>query len=230
MESKIGPALSAESLTEKVFAWLTEAIEKGELAPGTRIREATLARRLGISRGPLREALRRLEGRKLVQHSQNFGVSVRPLSLKDIIEVFEVRESLEGTACRLATHAMSSAEIESLFELLRKHRAQIQRHKGEAYFQRAGDLDFHYRIAKGSGNKRLAELLCDELYYPVRIHRYRSSARPGRAFKALEEHESIVKAMRDGDADLAEVLMRAHIRRVTNGLRQDLENTEREAS
>jgi DNA-binding GntR family transcriptional regulator len=230
MEIETGPPLSAESLTEKVFMWLTEAIEKGDLAPGERIREATLARRFGISRGPLREALRRLEGRKLVQHSQNLGVTVRPLSLSDIVEVFEIRESLEGTACRLATAAMSNDEIEGLLELLRKHRKHIQRHKGEAYFQRAGDLDFHFRIAKGSGNKRLAELLCDELYYPVRIHRYRSSIRPGRAFKALEEHEAIVEAMRDRDAHLAEVLMRAHIRRATNSLRQDFENAEREAS
>jgi len=221
MQSEIGTALNAESLTEKVFVRLTEAIEKGELPPGSRIREAVLARQFGISRGPLREALRRLEGRKLVQHSQNLGVSVRPLSLEDMIEVFQVREALEGTACRLATEAMSNKEIDGLFDLLKKHREQIQRQRGEAYFQRAGDLDFHFRIAQGSRNKRLAELLCDELYHPVRIHRYRSSVRPGRAFKALEEHEAIVEAMRDRDAQLAEVLMRAHIKRATNGLQSE---------
>jgi DNA-binding GntR family transcriptional regulator len=221
MEREIGTLLNAESLTEKVFVRLMEAIEKGELPPGSRIREAALARQFGISRGPLREALRRLEGRKLVQHSQNLGVSVRSLSLDDMIEIFQIREVLEGTACRLAAEAMSDKEIDGLLELLNKHRAQIQRQRGEAYFQRAGDLDFHFRIAQGSRNKRLAELLCDELYYPVRIHRYRSSVRPGRAFKALEEHEAIVEAMRDRDAPRAEELMRAHIKRATTGLESD---------
>ena len=221
MEREIGTLLNAESLTEKVFVRLMEAIEKGELPPGARIREAALARQFGISRGPLREALRRLEGRKLVQHSQNLGVSVRSLSLEDMIEIFQIREALEGTACRLATEAMSDKEIDGLFELLKKHRAQIQRQRGEAYFQRAGDLDFHFRIAQGSRNKRLAELLCDELYYPVRIHRYRSSVRSGRAFKALEEHEAIVEAMRDRDPHRAETLMRAHIKRATAGLQSD---------
>src|ERR1700722_9847438 len=108
MQSEIGTVLNAESLTEKVFVRLMEAIEKGELPPGSRIREAVLARQFGISRGPLREALRRLEGRKLVQHSRNLGVSVRSLSLEDMIEVFQVREALEGTACRLATEVMSN--------------------------------------------------------------------------------------------------------------------------
>src|SRR5258708_4487961 len=97
-----GP-LAAESLSDKVFERLMEAIEKGELPFGSRIREASLARELGISRGPLREALRRLEGRKLVKHTPNLGVRVCDLSKSDIIEVFEMREALEGTACRLAT-------------------------------------------------------------------------------------------------------------------------------
>ncbi len=225
MRSEIGAALSAESLTDKVFVRLMEAIEKGELPPGARIREAVLARQFGISRGPLREALRRLEGRKLVRHSQNLGVTVRPLSLADMIEIFQIREALEGTACRLATQAMPDREIDGLSDLLEKHRAQIARQRGEAYFQRAGDLDFHFRVVLGSRNKRLVELLCDELYHPVRIHRYRSSVRPGRAFKALAEHEAIVAAMRKRDATRAEDLMRAHIRRATENLRAENDKT-----
>jgi DNA-binding GntR family transcriptional regulator len=220
---KVGVTLTAESLSDKVFDCLIKAIETGELPLGSRIREATLARQFGISRGPLREALRRLEGRKLVKHSQNLGVRICPLSINDVVEIFQIREVLEGAACRLATEAMSQAELDGLARLLEKHQSQIQRQRGEAYFQRAGDLDFHFCIAQGSRNKRLIELLCDELYYLVRIHRYRSSVRPGRSFKALEEHQTIVEAMRSRDSQRAELLMRAHIGRVTLSLQSQTE-------
>lgn len=229
MADEIGTVLRAESLADKVFDRLMEAIEKGELPPGSRIREAALARQYGISRGPLREALRRLEGRKLVKHNLNLGVTVCSLSLEDIIQVFQNREALEGMACRLATERMSEAELDELEELLDKHRAQIQKQRGEAYFQRSGDRDFHFRIAQACGNPRLTQMLCDELYYFIRIHRYRSSVRPGRAPRALQEHQGIVAAMRARDADRAEALMRAHIRRATDGLRLEAKRPERAA-
>ena len=216
-----GGALTADSLAAKAFDRLIDAIEKGELPLGSRIREAPLARQFGISRGPLREALRRLEGRKLVEHSPNLGVRIIALSLNDVVEIFQMREVLEGAACRLATERMSDRELDDLSRLLEKHQTQVQRQRGEAYFQRAGDLDFHFRIAQGSGNKRLVQMLCDELYYLVRIHRYRSSFRPGRSFKALEEHHAIVEAMRSRDAARAEQLMRAHIAGATRSLAED---------
>ncbi len=220
----VGGALIPDSLTDKVFDRLIEAIEKGDLPLGSRIREAALARQFGISRGPLREALRRLEGRKLVKHSQNLGVRICALSLEDVIEIFQIREVLEGIACRLATEKMSQRELDDLAKLLEKHQTQILRQRGEAYFQRAGDLDFHFRIAKSCGNRRLIDLLCDELYYLVRIHRYRSSVRPGRSLKALEEHQAIVEAMRSRDAERAEQLMRTHVGRATLGLQSELES------
>ncbi len=211
--------LAAESLADKVFERLMEAIEKGELPLGSRIREAALARELGISRGPLREALRRLEGRRLVKHTPNLGVRICELTGADILEVFQMREALEGMACRLATENMSDAEIEDLTALLKQHETQSELRRGQAYYQRAGELDLHFRIAQGSGNRRLVDLLCGELYYFVRIHRFRSSERPGRAVKALSEHRAIIDAMRDRDADRAEALMRAHVRRATENLR-----------
>lgn len=211
-----------ESLAEKVFGLLIDAIERGELAPGTRIREAALARELNISRGPLREALRRLEGRKLLQYTPNLGMRVATLSLKDIVEIFQMREALEGMACRLATENMTDAEIDELAELLKLHRGNKELRQGAAYYQRAGDLDIHYRIAVGSRNERLVELLCKDLYHYVRVHRYRSSEAPGRAGRALAEHEAIIKAMRARDPDLAERLMRAHIHRALENLKQKL--------
>ena len=92
MVSVLNASLIAESLADKVLSIITEAIEKGELPPGSRIREATLARQLGISRGPLREALARLEGRRILEYTPNFGMRVATVSLKDVIEIFQMRE------------------------------------------------------------------------------------------------------------------------------------------
>lgn len=208
--------VSADTLSGKIAEKLTEAIERGELPLGSRIQEASLARQMGISRGPLREALRLLEGRKLVTRTPNFGARVCALSDGDIIEMFQIRESLEGTACRLATERMTPEVLAELDELLLLHEKQIG--EGTSYYQTSGDLDFHFRIARASGNARLEHLLCEELYYFIRIHRYRSSAMPGRAHKALSDHRAIVKAMREGKGEKAETLMRAHIRTATENL------------
>lgn len=202
----------AQSLSDKVVDILIEAIERGELQPGTRIREATIARQLGISRGPLREALGRLAGRKLLEYTPNLGMRVVITSANDIREIFEIREALEGVAARLATAKMSDGEIGELSALLAKHEHGPELREGSAYYQRAGDLDFHYRIAVASGNERLVEFLCRDLYHFLRIHRFRASSAPGRAAVAFEEHQGIVAAIRQRDPELAETRMRRHIR------------------
>jgi DNA-binding GntR family transcriptional regulator len=202
----------AQSLSDRVLELLMEAIERGELRPGARIREASIARQLGISRGPLREALGRLAGRKLVEYTPNLGMRVVETSAADIREIFQIREVLEGAATRLATENMSATELTELSALLEEHRQGTELQHGSAYYQQAGDLDFHFRIAKASGNKRLVDLLCHDLYHFLRIHRFRASASPGRAAIAFEQHQAIVAAMVARDADRAENLMRHHIR------------------
>jgi DNA-binding GntR family transcriptional regulator len=219
MNSVFGTALVAESLADKVLSLVMEAIERGDLAPGNRIREATLARQLGISRGPLREALARLEGRKILQYTPNLGMRVAEVDLKDVIEIFEMREALEGMAVRLATQNMSDDELDQIAKLLEEHRKTVELKKGSAYYQRAGELDLHFRIAQGAGNQRLANILCQDFYYFLRIHRYRSSETPGRAAKALNEHKAIIAAMRKRNANLAEELMRKHIRAALDNLK-----------
>ena len=218
--STLNATLVPESLADKVFDLLIDAIVRGELPPGSRIREAALARQLGISRGPLREALRRLEGRKLLEYTPNLGMRVASVALNDLIEIFQMREALEGMACRLATENMTDAELDELSSVLETHRRSAELREGAAYYQHAGDLDIHFRIAMGSRNKRLADLLCKDLYNFLRIHRYRSSASPGRASRAYTEHEAILAAMRARDPDRAEALMRAHIRQAVDTLRQ----------
>jgi DNA-binding GntR family transcriptional regulator len=220
-EPVLRTSVVAQSLSDKVVDVLIEAIERGELPPGSRIREASIARQLGISRGPLREALSRLAGRKLVEYTPNLGMRVVVTSTDDIREIFQIREVLEGAATRLATENMSDKDLKELADLLERHRHGPELQDGSAYYQRAGDLDFHFRIAQASNNGRLVDLLCRDLYHFLRIHRFRASLSPGRAAIAFEEHKAIVAAMTGRDAELAETLMRRHIRGAMERLSKD---------
>jgi len=212
------PPLEVRSLADQAFDKIVTAIVRGDLAPGSRISEALLARTFGISRGPLREAIRRLEGRKLVARTPHIGAHVVSLSTDDLVEIFFVREALEGMACRLATERMNDQELRDLSAKLAEHAQGEDVSAGAGYFQEAGDHDFHYLVAQGSRSDKLFELLCDELYYLMRVYRFRSSIRPGRAREALVEHQDILAAMQDRDAARAESLMRAHVAQARHNL------------
>lgn len=199
------------TLADKVFTQLQDAIVKGELVAGSRVSEAELVARYGVSRGPLREALRRLEGRQLITRIPHVGVRIMALSLDELLQIYQVRETLEGLACRLAAQHMSDAEIDGLKELLARHEQQIAEQEGRAYIQEEGNVDFHYRIIQGSHNAVLIQMLCGELYHRVRIYRGQFSVTEGRPAKALDEHRRIVEAIAARDGELAEFLMRRHI-------------------
>ncbi len=199
------------TLAERVFQQLQDAIVRGELAPGSKITEPGLSRTYGISRGPLREAMRRLEAHRLIERVPHVGARVVKLSIKELLELFDVREALESMAARLAAQHMSAEEIAGLREVLAVHERQRDLKRGEAYYQREGDLDFHYRIVQGSHNKMLMGMLCDDLYYLVRLYRTQFSASGTRPQRAFVEHHRIVDAIEAGDAELAELLMRRHV-------------------
>ncbi|WP_111413738.1 GntR family transcriptional regulator [Billgrantia lactosivorans] len=199
------------TLAERVFHQLQDAIVRGELAPGSKITEPGLSKTYGISRGPLREAMRRLEAHRLIERVPHVGARVVKLSMKELLELFDVREALESMAARLAAEHMSREEIAGLREVLAVHERQADLKSGEAYYQREGDLDFHYRIVQGSHNRMLMTMLCDDLYYLVRLYRTQFSASGARPQRAFVEHHRIVDAIEAGDAELAELLMRRHV-------------------
>jgi DNA-binding GntR family transcriptional regulator len=118
VEPRFETPIVAQSLANLAFEKIVSAIVRGEILPGARISEAELARKFGISRGPLREALMRLEGRRLVERRPNLGAYVVGLSQRGLDELFTMREALEGMACRLAATAMSDAEIAELMRNL----------------------------------------------------------------------------------------------------------------
>ncbi|MEE3216595.1 MAG: GntR family transcriptional regulator, partial [Pseudomonadota bacterium] len=139
------------------------------------------------------------------------GARVDQLSMKELMELVDVREALESMAARIAAEHMTASEIAGLREVLAVHEKQADLASGEAYYQREGDLDFHYRIVLGSHNRMLMALLCDDLYYLVRMYRTQFSASGARPQKAFVEHHRIVDAIEAGDAELAELLMRRHV-------------------
>jgi len=212
MSSVLDRKVQPQSLVDVVAERIEAAIISGQLEPGSRLSEQGLAASLGVSRGPLREAIRRLEGRKLLERTPNIGVRVAALSLKDLNEVLQVREALEGMACRLAAQNMTDSEIAELKGLLGKHEQQKSVREGKGYYQESKDFDFHFRIVTGSRNERLSQILLGDLYYLLRVYRYKSSTKPGRAMEALKEHKAIVSALERHDPDAAEQSMRQHLR------------------
>jgi DNA-binding GntR family transcriptional regulator len=148
----------------------------------------------------------------LIQRVPHLGARVVDLKPRDLEELFLIREGLEGMAARLAAVAMSGDDLQALEQSLEAHRRQPDVASGTAYYQAGGDQDFHFRIARGSNNRRLFRLLCEDMYSLMRIYRFRSSATPGRARQAYIEHQDILGALRRRDGDAAEAAMRKHIR------------------
>lgn len=190
---------------------LAHSIVTGELMQGQKLNEAELAERFGMGRGPLREALRHLEGMRLVKRIPNAGTRVVVLDYKTMADLYAVREALEGMACRIAATQMSDEEIARLRQLLDSHEQQIALQVDGVYSQSEGDLDFHYQIVRGSRNEMLMDMLGSEQYQLLRMCRYRTSRNAQRTQPALQQHRHIVEALAQRDGELAEMLMRRHI-------------------
>lgn len=217
--------LTTQTLADDAFERIQDAIVKGQISPGARISEQYLCSTFGIGRGPLREAIRRLEGRRLVVRIPHAGVRVVSLSFNELIELYHVREALEGMACRLAAQNMTETEIAGLREVLAMHEQHSGLQANESYYQQEGDLDIHYLIIQGSKNRTLSAMLCGDLYHLLRMYRYRYSATPKRPQQAFTEHHRIIQAIADRDGELAELLMRRHISASRRNIELQLQET-----
>ena len=214
--------VATATLTDQIFRKIQTAIVSGEIAAGSKISEPELARVYGISRGPLREAIHRLEGQKLVERTAHVGARVVSLSHQQLFELYQIRENLEGLACRLAAQSIDKQQILNLREVLHLHAQDPNFKEGKGYYLQEGQDDFHYCIIKNSGNKTLEKMLCDELYHLIRMYRIQYSKTPNRPHRALSEHIRILDAIAEGDAELAELLMRRHIAASYQNIEQNL--------
>ena len=203
---------SSLTLSDRVFEQIQTGIVKGDIPAGSKISEPEMAKTYGISRGTLREALSRLEERQLVVRAPNHGARVVTLSYEELIDIYQVREALGGLACGLAARNMTDTEIDDLKKLLDEHEQSINEDQGLSYYQQEGELDFHYRILQGSRNKKVLSILDGGLYQLMRMYRYQFSTSTPRPLQALKEHRRIAEALEERDAELADLLMRRHIR------------------
>jgi DNA-binding GntR family transcriptional regulator len=220
--SGLAPGGVRQSLVDIAYEALRDGITSGSLLPGTRLREAALARHFSISTTPVREALRRLDREGLVRLSPNRGAVVAEFDLREILDLFEIREVLECRAVRRAAvqHARDLTHAESL--LAAEDRQVASRDRIE--WNRL-EVAFHRAINDLSGNFELAELaervhrsvqgLCvrclrEPLYGPERL----------RLMQA--QHQAIVDAVRSGDADHAEACTREHIQHVRDSVAEAL--------
>jgi len=145
-----------KTLADRVIDHLTQAILSGELQPGTRISEPKLAKQLGVSRGPLREATRRLQERMLLTHTPRQGVRVVELSREVLHEVCTIREALEGVAAREAAMNITDEEAIELTEVIERHRRLLESTDTEACHKRTL---IPFKRAKVTGNRLKARIL-----------------------------------------------------------------------
>jgi DNA-binding GntR family transcriptional regulator len=207
-------------------AWLVEElgreITEGILKPGQKLNEPQLSLKYGVSRAPLREAISRLEGRRLVVRQPNRGARVATLEPAEFIQLFHVREGLEGIAARLSADRIRDAELRELDAICQ---AQAARNMAD---QAALELDmsFHHLIARSSGSSLLASILCEEFYVFYKVMRRRYPMLPQRQREADLQHVGIRDALRSRDGELAEFLMRRHIKGARDAFELAVETNE----
>lgn len=201
----------AITTADKIFEQIQTAIVEGEIPAGSKISEPELSKKYQVSRSTLREALNRLEKCHLIERKANVGSRVVECTIQGLLEIYIVREALEGMACRQAAINMSDDEIAEMKAILEQHSKAKDLQDGVAYYQEEGDLDFHYKVILGSHNKELINILCGQLYHLVRMYRCQFGMNSPRASRAFDEHSRIIEAIADRDGELAEMLMRRHI-------------------
>ena len=194
---------------DKTFLQLRKDIVEGEIVAGSKLSETELSTKYAVGRSVIREAINRLESCHLVERRANVGARVVALTAEGLVELYQVREALEGMAARLAAKNMTDSEVVDLNNLLSSHFQKVK--GGTSYYQEAGDLDFHYRIILGSKNSHLISILIHGIYHLVRMYRVQLGMTGPRVTTAFDEHKHIVQAISDRDEELAEMLMRRHI-------------------
>lgn len=198
------------SLVETIVERVRDRIRDGRLAPGQRLVESDMRKLFDASRGPIREAVRRLAAEGLVELRHNSGAIVRALARDEVANVFRIREVLEGLAARLAAeNVRSGASADELVDLEARFDRDFD---GSAVaYMRYNDM-FHEVIVRLSGNEQLIQLV-RQLHlrvYRLQVEALRSS---GSYIDSRREHGAILRSIAEGDGATAERLMRRHIRR-----------------
>jgi DNA-binding GntR family transcriptional regulator len=214
------------TLSDKVEAALRDQIVSGERTPGSRLNEVEIAAELGVSRGPVREAMQRLSRDGLVRAESHRGAFVRELDVGEVRALFEVRASLECQAAALAAERAGTDEVAALRSLLGDSRGALERESVPHYPER---LDLHEQIVGCSRNAALTRYL-QLVNQELKLVRARSGFQAARALNALTEHERIVEAIAVRDPHAAAAAMTIHMESALQStllLLHEVEETER---
>lgn len=206
---------SYKPLRELVLDAIRNAIMNGSLQPRERLMEIQLAEELGVSRTPIREALRKLELEGFIVMVPRKGAYVADLTFKDIADVFEIRAALEGLAAGLAAERITEEELESMERLLVGKQEAIT--SGDIDRLVEVDTSFHELLYKASRNERLANIISN-LREQIQRFRLTSLSFPGRNKESLQEHKQLVEAIQSRDSQLARHLAQEHIENAENVL------------
>ncbi|MDY5845335.1 MAG: GntR family transcriptional regulator [Bariatricus sp.] len=207
--------MDKHSLRGQVFEEIREDILKGKYKENEELREATLGKEMGVSRTPVREALRQLELEGLVHIIPNKGAYVTGITEKDVHDIYMTRSLLEGLCARWAAEHITREQIEELEEILLLAEYHIERDNTEQLSEL--DNKFHEVLYEACESRILSHILSDFHKY-VQIARTKSVKKENRARKSLEEHREILEALRAGDPERAEKLANTHILHVMENL------------
>ncbi len=195
-------------IREIVFQNLKKAILSGELKPGNRLVESTIAEKMEASRTPVREALRQLELEGLAVHIHRRGTVVKGISIEDALEIYEIREVLEGLVVRKACVRRTTEEIDELYTILNEIKSCID--KGNMEENLIQHKKFNMKVLDIAKSERLQNMMTN-IYESLSILRNVSLESRDRQTTALEEHKKIVQAIENQQEELGEKLAREHI-------------------
>jgi DNA-binding GntR family transcriptional regulator len=212
------------TVTEQVLAQLRGMIMSGTLAPGSRIDQAELAQRFGVSVVPVREALARLQSSGLVRIVPHRGVFVEALSAEELVDIYHVREVLEEHAARLAAPRLSDADIEAIGQITRALQTAALAGDDERFLTLNGD--FHFTIYRAAGRPHMLQIIEQLWDRSARYRRLQLHAIPNRARGAMFEFEAITTACRRRDADAMGYMVRYKIHQTIVGLLDQMRRAE----
>lgn len=200
-------SLRAPSLTELAYREIESMILARELETGERLNDSHLAKRFGISRGPVREAIGRLASAGLVEMIQNKGAYVRVIDVKDALEIYDIRAALERAGVLAASRNMNHEHLARLRRQVESLDAFEYKGDRESYF--FANLEFHRMIHEAAGNDRLLELI-ERFSRELRLFRHISLITAGIHDSNIEHHR-ILKALEQGDGEGAAAAMENHV-------------------
>jgi DNA-binding GntR family transcriptional regulator len=206
------PKEHRSTAVETVIAAITDGVKEGRYAPGQRLVEADLTADLGISRGPLREALGRLAAEGVLEIEPYRGAVVRRLGREDVQDLFQVRGVLEGEAARLAASRIEEGENRRLLE---REITMIDgfRTRGDTLAYMDENERFHELIVELSGSRLLARLIPQLQVHAFRLLFRRMALEDTAMENSIREHDDVTAAILAGNAKAAERAMREHVRR-----------------